>query len=373
MDNYTETWGDHVEHDFAEAEMHATTAEKAQRRGMEEASAAEQNLSMKSSRMFNHAESQKQLNSVGKGKDRHIEKIDEPCKFLYCDEHAPKGEWRLNPKGVLCAPLRRALVAGSECWAHEYHHPKTKVLMKPHTCAHMHPNENGWRVEWNTNLFFKHGMDPSLQVVPFTVKPPFQCFNCGSPDHQPRNCDTGICGNEFLGECEWGQECRYATHHGKPLKWLGAPGAGFVKNSCLNCGSTEHTPNDCNTEICGNEFLGECALGKGCKRAAHHGKTLKWLGPPGTAFVKAFVKRPVVSAPALHPFICFNCGASGHHPKDCQAEMCGNEFSGRCKLGLKCSRAEHHGKPLIWLGSSLAFEKAQGRGAPTKLKARPTF
>jgi len=154
VDEPIDTWGDLVERDFAEAEERMTNAQKAERQAKEEASAAERGLSLEASRMFNYAESQKLLNSRGKGKERRIGKVDEPCKFLYCDEHAPKSQWTTNAKGERCAPLRKSLT-GSECWAHEYRHPKTKALMKPHTCKRLHPNEDGWRVEWNMNRTFR--------------------------------------------------------------------------------------------------------------------------------------------------------------------------------------------------------------------------
>ena len=371
VDKYTDTWGDSVERDFAEAEKRTTTAQRAQRQAKEEASVAERNLSLESSRMFNHAESQKLLNSVGKGRDRHIEKMDEPCKFLYCDERAPKREWRLNAKGVLCAPLRRHIVVGSECWAHEYTNPKTKIIMKPRTCARLHPNEVGWREEWNTNLFFRDGMPvaPILEAAPPTSQP-FQCYNCGSSEHQPKYCDTEQCGHEFLGECSWGKECKRVAHHGKPLKWLGSPDSKFVEQDCVNCGSSDHVTYDCTTETCGNEFFGPCELGRVCKRAAHHGKPLIWLGPADATFRKKYVKKPAAKSgggrqqqqnsaatSTLKPFVCVNCGSSGHHPKDCTAEMCGNEFLGPCKRGKDCMRAAHHGKPLKWLGSQEAYEK----------------
>ena len=154
VDEYTETWGDINERAFAEEESYLTYAQKAERLLKQEADAIERIIITEASRMFNYAESQKLLNSRGKGKERHIGKIDEPCKFLYCNEKAPKSQWTKNAKGESCAPLLKALTH-SECWAHEYHHPKTKVLMKPHTCKRLHPNEDGWREEWNKDRTFR--------------------------------------------------------------------------------------------------------------------------------------------------------------------------------------------------------------------------
>jgi len=154
VDTATETWGDLNEAAFAEAEARMTGPEKAKRLRETVALEAERGLSLEASRMFSYAESQKLLNTRGKGKERHIDKVDTPCKFLYCDENAPKSQWAKNAKGELCAPLRKGLT-GSECWAHMYHHPKTKVLMKPQTCKRLHPGEAGWRTEWNLNRTFR--------------------------------------------------------------------------------------------------------------------------------------------------------------------------------------------------------------------------
>jgi hypothetical protein len=49
----------------------------------------------------------------------------------------------------------RMSLTGSECWAHEYHDPRTKALKTPHTCKRLHPNEDGWRDEWDTNRTFR--------------------------------------------------------------------------------------------------------------------------------------------------------------------------------------------------------------------------
>ena len=115
---------------------------------------AENLLTLEASRMWSYAQEQKTLNSRGKGRDRHIDKIDEPCKWLYCNEKAPKHLWTKNNRGQLCAPLLQGL-SGAECWAHEYHDPKSKKLEKPHTCKRLHPNEDGWRDEWDSNRLFR--------------------------------------------------------------------------------------------------------------------------------------------------------------------------------------------------------------------------
>ena len=179
----TEAWGDLNEQAFAEDEASMTAPEKAKRLREEMALAAERGLTLEASRMFSYAESQKLLNSRGKGKERHISKVDEPCKFLYCDEKAPKGQWAKNPKGELCAPLRKALT-GSECWAHEYHHPKTKALLKPHTCKRLHPGEAGWREEWNLNRTFRAA--PPSKADSFFAARAAQGAGAGEPAPKPK-------------------------------------------------------------------------------------------------------------------------------------------------------------------------------------------
>jgi hypothetical protein len=145
------SWGDMAEAD----EANMTAAEQDARNKREATEELERTLALEANRMFRYAEDQKLLNTRGKGKERHIDKVDAPCKFLYCDERAPKSQWTTNAKGERCAPLRKALT-GSECWAHEYKHPKTGAILKPHTCKRLHPNEDGWREQWNTDRNYRH-------------------------------------------------------------------------------------------------------------------------------------------------------------------------------------------------------------------------
>jgi hypothetical protein len=149
------SWADLVDADEAEAEARMTAADRLARAKREAAAEREAELSCEANRMFRYAEDQKLLNSRGKGKQRHIDKVDAPCKFLYCDEKAPKSQWTTNAKGDRCAPLRKALT-GSQCWAHEYTHPKTGAVIKPHTCKRLHPNEDGWRDQWDMDRNYRH-------------------------------------------------------------------------------------------------------------------------------------------------------------------------------------------------------------------------
>jgi len=151
---YGTTWGDILLADLAEAESRLTVAQRAARDAAEVAELAQREVNHLASRMFNYAETQKLLNSRGKGRERHIGKIDEPCRWLYCDESAPKTQWTKNGKGELCAPVRKCLT-GAQCWAHEYKDPKTGQWIKPHTCKRLHPNEDGWRDQWDTDRTHK--------------------------------------------------------------------------------------------------------------------------------------------------------------------------------------------------------------------------
>jgi len=139
------------------AEQNEARLTDAQReaKALEAAEEAKQRiLTAEASRMFSYAETQKILNTKGKGQQKAIGKVNEPCRWLYCDEKAHASQWTVNAKGERCAPVRLALT-GAECWAHEYHHPKSKALMKPHTCKRLHPGEAGWLDIWNTNRTHK--------------------------------------------------------------------------------------------------------------------------------------------------------------------------------------------------------------------------
>ena len=89
---------------------------------------------------------------VGVKRGEASRKIERPCKWLYCNESAPKHQWRKNSDGKLCAPMTDTIK--SACWAYEYVDPKTKVLKKPHTCPFLHPGEAGWCAQWATNKHF---------------------------------------------------------------------------------------------------------------------------------------------------------------------------------------------------------------------------
>ena len=142
-------WANLVDQEEAARLAAESAAARAARLAAEEAARQERLASCESSIMASYADFQKSRNTVviGKGRDREtvLRKNGGPCKWLYCDEAAKKN-------GV--APYRNKLT-GSQCWAWEYLDPKTKTWKRPHTCAHLHPGEEGWLPQWNTDRTFR--------------------------------------------------------------------------------------------------------------------------------------------------------------------------------------------------------------------------
>ena len=122
-----------------------------------EAHMADMEVESKSFIMKNHAE--KMAVVSGKFRKEKARKIQKPCKWLYCDESAPKSQWRRDSDGKLCAPSTGHVA--SECWAWEYLDPKTKVKKAPHTCPYLHPGEEGWCSQWLNNKNY----DPMASAV----------------------------------------------------------------------------------------------------------------------------------------------------------------------------------------------------------------
>ena len=145
-------WGD----EYAEAELEYFRSESPQAKEARLAADAAAEVAAAAAaeayKMANYAEIQgiKNLRPTGRGRERAIGTQDKPCRWLYCNEAAPKSQWTKNAKGELCAPVMKALT-GSQCWAHEYLDPKSKQLKKPHTCKMLHPGEDGWRSEWEAD------------------------------------------------------------------------------------------------------------------------------------------------------------------------------------------------------------------------------
>jgi hypothetical protein len=146
------SWADAADVDEKAALARETSEDKRKRLEAAAAKEAMSNLSAMSYEMKTHAEIMGIKARVGVKRGAEARKIERPCKWLYCNEAAPKHLWRKNSDGKLCAPMSDNIM--SACWAYEYVDPKTKVLKKPHTCPFLHPGEEGWCVQWATNKHF---------------------------------------------------------------------------------------------------------------------------------------------------------------------------------------------------------------------------
>jgi hypothetical protein len=93
---------------------------------LEEEHSAEREKMRESVKMRTYAQMQTKLPKKGK--------VMRPCKWMY-----------MNEDGKTYSDH----VTGAQCWAWEYTDPKTGKQECPHTCKHLHPNEFGWRDEWN--------------------------------------------------------------------------------------------------------------------------------------------------------------------------------------------------------------------------------
>lgn len=146
-------WGNLNEADFAAMRAAETPEQRAAREAAEAKAYKDRELESEASKMHHYAQDVG-IRSTRKVQGQFVQrKVQKACKWLYLNEKAPRDQWRKNEKGEWCAPMVRKLT-GSQCWAWEYVHPKTKQRMTPHKCDHLHPGEDGWRVEWNTDRTF---------------------------------------------------------------------------------------------------------------------------------------------------------------------------------------------------------------------------
>jgi hypothetical protein len=70
-----------------------------------------------------------------------IAKVAQPCKFLY------------NCQGTPARPTTMSVT--TECWSHEYTDPVTGAKVAKHVCDRMHPGEEGWLRQWDTDRNFR--------------------------------------------------------------------------------------------------------------------------------------------------------------------------------------------------------------------------
>lgn len=157
-----QNWGAVNEAEFAAMRAAETSLQRIVREAAEAKAEHDRELDGEASKMSSYAQHVGVL-STRKVQGQFIQrKVQKACKWLYLNEAAPRSQWRKNEKGEWCAPMVRKLT-GSQCWAWEYVHPKTKQKMAPHKCDHLHPGEAGWRVEWNTDRAY-NPQDPFTQL-----------------------------------------------------------------------------------------------------------------------------------------------------------------------------------------------------------------
>lgn len=131
-------WGDWNEELYATERERETAAETAKRLAIEAQRETERKLEAEVIRQELYARELAFRQSIGqkkapKGAKPAPKLIEEPCKWLY----AVPGKDGVFSKS-LC----------SECWGHEYTDAKG-VFHAPRKCQYLHPNQAGWKSEWN--------------------------------------------------------------------------------------------------------------------------------------------------------------------------------------------------------------------------------
>ena len=137
------SWGD-VEYEVEQATLAAMSpAELAAKAAAQEAARLKMAQEAEEARMAAYALDCKYRNTVKQGRTHTLKKVALPCKHLY---------WKLNADGSSSTTLLNHLT-GAECWAWE--RKKGSVVLKPHTCSHLHPNEPEWLPQWNRDRTYK--------------------------------------------------------------------------------------------------------------------------------------------------------------------------------------------------------------------------
>jgi hypothetical protein len=135
--NYS--WGNWNEELFAADRARETAAETAKRIAAEAARDAAAAVEAEAIRQHLYATELAFKQSIGqkklpKGAEKPAQKlIEQPCKWLYA---VPGKDGVFSHKP--CA----------ECWGHEYTDAKG-IKLAPHKCQYIHPNQPGWKAEWN--------------------------------------------------------------------------------------------------------------------------------------------------------------------------------------------------------------------------------
>ena len=152
--SYGTSWGTLGLRELEKLEASKSLDEKMKEANKRAAEDLLRQLSVEAFDMKTYAERRAINAHVGLKKTKAHEKVMRPCKWLYIDESVPKSQWAKNKEGVPCAPSV-GHITGAQCWGHEYTDPVTKKLVIKHVCWNMHPNEEGWCKEWETNKNFK--------------------------------------------------------------------------------------------------------------------------------------------------------------------------------------------------------------------------
>lgn len=93
-----------------------------------------------------------------------VNKIAQPCKFLY------------NCQGTPAKPTSKAVT--TECWSWEYKDPKTGAMIKKHACDRLHPGEEGWLKQWQTDRTYKPAAAPAAPTRSWNQTPSrFEALN----------------------------------------------------------------------------------------------------------------------------------------------------------------------------------------------------
>lgn len=139
------SWGDIVLQEEEEARARETPQQKAVREAKLRRENRERELAIEASRMQREAEMVEFRSKMGLKRGEKPRKAAIPCKKLYscCGDK--------NSGGAKPTTMH----VSSECWAWEYTDPRDKKKKAPHTCPWIHPGEEGWHTEWETNRNWK--------------------------------------------------------------------------------------------------------------------------------------------------------------------------------------------------------------------------
>ena len=146
--DYGMRWGDILYFEEQQRLASETLEERLARQNRRAAEEARRQLELESERRRHEADLVGTRAKTGVKRGQAVQKRPIPCKKLYsCQGDKSTGGARPT-----------TLHVSSECWAHEYVDPITKKRVVRHVCPWLHPGEEGWCEEWNTNRHFQPGM-----------------------------------------------------------------------------------------------------------------------------------------------------------------------------------------------------------------------